>query len=80
MPPTRSVTYWVTVGERLFRGAALDDLEAAAAQALTVPIRLRGVWLNDADDRLYVADESGQIHHSEDGLSWRFGADRTSRG
>ena len=62
-------TYWVTVGERLFRGAALDDLEAAAAQP-DGSGRLRGVWLNDSEKRLYVADESGQIHHSEDGGSW----------
>ena len=61
--------YWVTVGDRLFRGAALDDLEAAAAQP-DGSGRLRGVLLNDAGDRLYVADESGQIHYSEVGGSW----------
>ena len=62
--------YWVTVGDRLFRGAALDDLVAAAAQP-DGSGRLRGVFLNDAGDRVYVADESGAIHRSEDrGLSW----------
>ena len=62
--------YWVTVGDRLFRGAALDDLEAAAAQP-EGSSRLRGVLLNDAGNRLYVADESGGIHRSEDqGGSW----------
>ena len=61
--------YWVTVGERLFRGAALDDLAAAAAQP-DGSGRLRGVWRNGSGDRLYVADESGRIHYSEDGGSW----------
>ena len=61
--------YWVTVGERLFRGAALDDLEAAAVQP-DGSGRLRGVLRNDSGDRLYVADESGRIHVSEDGGSW----------
>ena len=61
--------YWVTVGDRLFRGAALGTLEAAAAQPDSSG-RLRGVLLNAAGDRLYVADESGQIHFSEDGGSW----------
>ena len=61
--------YWVTVGDRLFRGAALDELEAADAQP-DGSGRLRGVLLNDSRDRLYVADESGQIHYYEDGGSW----------
>ena len=61
--------YWVTVGDRLFRGAAPDDLAVAAAQP-DGSGRLRGVFLNDAGDRLYVADESGGIHYVEDGGSW----------
>lgn len=62
--------YWVTVGERLYRGDTLDELKAAAAQPDGAG-RLRGVLLNDAGDRLYVADESGGIHRSEDrGRSW----------
>ena len=62
--------YWVTVGDRLFRGAALDDLEAAAAQP-DGSAQLRGMLLNDFRDRLYVADESGGIHRTEDrGRSW----------
>ena len=62
--------YWVTVGDRLFRGAALDDLAAAPSQP-DGSGRLRGVWLNDAGDRFYVADESGGIHRTEDrGRSW----------
>ena len=60
--------YWVTVGERLYRGDTLDELKAAAAQPDGAG-RLRGVLL--AGDRLYVADESGGIHRSEDpGGSW----------
>ena len=62
--------YWVTVGDRLFRGATLDSLADAEAK-LDGSDPLRGVWRNDADDRLYVADASGRIHVSEDGLSWR---------
>ena len=62
--------YWVTVGERLLRGAALDDLQAAAAQP-DGSGRLRGLLLNDSGDRLYVADENGVVHRSEDqGRSW----------
>lgn len=61
--------YWVTVGERLFRGAALDSLEAAPAPP-DGSGKLRGVWLNDSRDRLYVADENGGIHFSGDGGSW----------
>lgn len=62
--------YWVTVGDRLYRGAVLDDLEAAPAQPDGTG-RLRGVLLNDSGNRFYVADESGGIHRSEDrGGSW----------
>ncbi len=61
--------YWVTVGDRLLRGSVLNDVEPAAAQP-DGSGRLRGVWRNDAGDRLYVADESGRIHSSEDGESW----------
>ena len=57
--------YWVTVGDRLFRGATPDRLAAAPVQPEGSG-RLRGVWRNDAGDRLYVADEDGRIHHSED--------------
>ena len=64
--------YWVTVGERLFRGARLDVLKelGEAAAPPDGSGRLRGLWLNDAGDRLYVADESGRIHFAEDDLSW----------
>ena len=61
--------YWVTVGDRLFRGATLDSLEAAEVE-LDGSGPLRGVFGNDSRDRLYVADESGRIHFSEDGRSW----------
>ena len=61
--------YWVTVGDRLFRGPALEDLVAAEVQP-DGSGSLRGVLLNDSADRLYVADESGRIHHSADGQRW----------
>ena len=64
--------YWVTVGARLFRGAALADLAPAKVQP-DGSGRFRGVFLNDSGDRLYVADESGRIHFSVDGQSWDAG-------
>ena len=65
--------YWVTVGNRLFRGTSLDNLAAAGVTPDVPPdgsVHFRGVFRNDSGDRLYVADESGGIHSSEDGRSW----------
>ena len=53
--------YWVTVGDRVYRGATLAGLDVAEEQPDGAG-RYRGVFLNDARDRLYVADENGNIH------------------
>ena len=62
--------YWVTVGEQVYRGAPLDELEVADEQPDGAG-RYRGMFFNDAqEDRLYVADENGNVHSRGQAEPW----------
>ena len=60
--------YWMTIGDQVYRGN-LDGLEVAPEQPAGAG-SYRGVFLNDAETWLYVADESGNIHSTKDRRTW----------
>ena len=66
--------YWLTAGAKLYRGETLDQLAEHSPQPDAGSGGLRGVFLNDAGTRLYVAGENDYVHFTEDqGETWSNG-------
>lgn len=66
--------YWLTAGAKLYRGETLDQLAEHSPQPDGGGGRYRGLFLNDAGDRLYVAGENDYVHLTTDqGAAWSKG-------
>lgn len=66
--------YWLTAGAKLYRGETLDQLAEHSPQPDGGGGRYRGLFLNDAEDRLYVAGENDYVHFTTDqGAAWSKG-------
>jgi hypothetical protein len=61
-------TYWMTVGDQVYRGRTLDELAPADRQP-DGSGGYRGVFRAERS-WLYVADKNGHIHSSGDGETW----------
>ena len=66
--------YWLTAGAKLYRGETLDQLAEHGQQPDGGGGEYRGLFLNDAGNRLYAAGASDFVHFSEDeGATWKKG-------
>lgn len=66
--------YWLTAGAKLYRGETLDQLAEHGQQPDGGDGEYRGLFLNDAGNRLYAAGASDFVHFSEDkGATWKKG-------
>lgn len=64
--------YWMTAGTRLYRGETLDQLAEHDPQPGEDDESFQGVFLNDGENRLYVAG-NGFVHFTTDGGTWTKG-------
>lgn len=64
--------YWMTAGTRLYRGETLDQLAEHDPQPGEDDESFQGVFLNDGENRLYVAG-NGFVHFTTDGGTWNKG-------
>lgn len=66
--------YWLTAGAKLYRGETLDQLAEHSPQPDGGGGGFRGLFLNDAGDRLYVAGANDYVHFTTDqGAAWSKG-------